>query len=334
MRQKLLGLFDTRHAFDSPLVGWLSLAVVLLLIIAPLIITLLHRARIVSADHRAAMMRTYYSWLILAPMMAAPVLLGPGWTMLAVGALSILCYREFARATGLFRERIVSATVVVGLLLITFSSLDNWYMAMAALWPLTIAAMMVLAILSDRPKGYLQRVGLGALGFMICGVFLGHLSYLANDLNYRAIFFWLVICVELNDVLAYVCGKSFGRSNLAPNTSPNKTLAGAIGAAIITTLLAAILARFVFQGTKLNAWPHAIAMGLLISVLGQFGDLLMSSVKRDIGIKDMAVTFPGHGGFLDRFDSLLLVAPAIFYYVGYHLGIGWGRPERIFTGGW
>jgi phosphatidate cytidylyltransferase len=331
IRDNLIDPFSPgRGAFDSPVVRWICVTLVVILSIAPILISFLTRRHIVADEHRAKMMRTYASWLVLAPMMAAPVLLGRGYKMLAVGALSILCYREFARATGLFRERIVSATIVVGLLLITLVTLDNWYIAMAALWPLTIAMIMVLAILSDRPKGYLQRVGLGALGFMICGVFLGHLGFIANDLNFRPILFWLVACVEVSDVLAYVCGKSFGRLKLAPNTSPNKTLGGAIGAAVVTTILAAVLARFVFHDTPLDTWPHAIALGLLISILGQFGDLLMSSIKRDIGIKDFAATFPGHGGFLDRFDSLLLVTPAVFYYIGYFIGVGANRPAQIF----
>ncbi len=73
-------------------------------------------------------------------------------------------------------------------------------------------------------------------------------------------------------------------------------------------------------------------MGMMIAVLGQFGDLLLSSVKRDVGIKDMGSTFPGHGGVLDRFNSLLLVSPAIFHFVGYYMGVGWQGQVRIFTG--
>jgi phosphatidate cytidylyltransferase len=136
----------------------------------------------------------------------------------------------------------------------------------------------------------------------------------------------------MNDIFAYICGKSFGRRKLVPNISPNKTVGGALGALVLTTILAAWLGKMVFAGTELARWNHLLVMGTLLSVLGQSGDLLLSSVKRDVGIKDMGTTFPGHGGVLDRFNSLLLVSPAMFHYVGYYVGVGWNEPIRIFSG--
>jgi phosphatidate cytidylyltransferase len=97
-------------------------------------------------------------------------------------------------------------------------------------------------------------------------------------------------------------------------------------------MLAVWLGGYVFHDTLLAHWRHRIVMGVMISILGQSGDLLLSSVKRDVGIKDMGSAFPGHGGVLDRFNSLLLVSPAIFHYVGYYLGIGWFEQVRIFSG--
>jgi phosphatidate cytidylyltransferase len=259
------------------------------------------------------------------------VLLGAAYAIVAVGVLSLLCYREYARATGLFRERAISIVVVLGICLLTFASLDNWYAFFTALWPLTVGLIAAVAILADSPSGYVQRVGLGVLGFMLFGSCLGHLGFFGNDPNYRKIMVWILLCVELNDVFAYICGKSFGKRKLAPHTSPNKTIGGALGAVVLTTTLAACIGSVVFSNTILAQWRHLLIMGIMISVLGQFGDLLLSSVKRDVGIKDMGSTFPGHGGVLDRFNSLLLVSPAIFHYVGYYLGIGWHEQMRIFS---
>jgi phosphatidate cytidylyltransferase len=255
------------------------------------------------------------------------------WTILGIGLLSLLCYREYARATGLFREKTISLMVVLGILLITFSILDNWYRFFVALSPLTIAALAAAAILADRPKGYIQRVALGTFGFALFGACLGHLGYLANDENYRPLLLLTLVTVELNDVFAYISGKTLGRRKLAPNTSPNKTIGGAVGALVLTTLLVVALGWFVFRGTVLASLGHLIFLGILISVVGQLGDLMLSSIKRDLGLKDMAATIPGHGGLLDRFDSVLLVAPAVFHYVNYFVGVGVDQPVRIWTGG-
>jgi phosphatidate cytidylyltransferase len=189
------------------------------------------------------------------------------------------------------------------------------------------------AILRDEPKGYIQRVALGVFGFALFGSCLGHLGYLANDRDYRPVLILIFLSVELNDVFAFIVGKTLGKRKLAPNTSPKKTIAGALGALVLTTALVAGVGWFVFQGTMLAHPVHLVILGILISVLGQFGDLVLSSIKRDLGLKDMAATIPGHGGLLDRFDSVLLVAPAVFHYINYFVGVGADQVPNVFTGG-
>ena len=326
-------LFDTRSAFHDPFVLAVVIAIVALLAVTPVPILVVGRRETAKQSGLVKdLWQRWISWLILAPLMIGPVLLGAAYAIPAVGILSLLCYREYARATGLFRERLISVVVVLGIIGVTFASLDNWYGLFVALFPLTAGCIAAAGILPDHPSGYVQRVGLGVLGFMLFGACLGLLGYFGNDLHYRDILIWIVLCVELNDVFAYCCGKSFGRRKLAPNTSPNKTVGGSLGALVLTTTLAACLGRYVFRGTLLANWPHLLMMGLIISILGMFGDLLLSSVKRDVGIKDMGSTFPGHGGVLDRFNSLLLVSPALFHYIGYFQGVGLDQPARIFTG--
>ncbi len=324
-------LFGIRTALDSPVVLGLTITVVAILAITPIVFFLLIRTGKAGEKLQRELWSRYFSWLILVPLMIGPVLLGAAATIVAVGILSLACYREFARATGLFRERLISAVIVLGILLITFAELDNWYRMFAALASLGVGTIAVVAILPDRPKGYIQRVGLGIFGFMLFGVGLGHLGYFGNDSRYRGILFWLILCVEMNDIFAFICGKTFGHRKLAPNTSPNKTLGGALGAAILITILGACIERLVFRHTALDTWRNAVELGLMISILGQLGDLMLSSIKRDIGIKDMAATIPGHGGVLDRFNSLLLVSPAVFYYVDYYLGVGVGQQHEILS---
>src|SRR5690606_16460182 len=142
-----------------------------------------------------------------------------------------------------------------------------------------------------------------------------------------------IVCVQLNDIFAFICGKTFGRRKLAPNTSPGKTIGGAVGATVLTVSLVGVLSYAGLRGTPLGGPAHALAIGLIIAIGGILGDLTLSSIKRDIGIKDMSAAIPGHGGILDRCNSLLLVAPAMFHYVAYFRGIGEDQAARIITGG-
>ena len=322
-------LFGVSHAFASPVVRIAVIAIIAIFAITPVLVILLRKAGKIPPKQYDELMIRYKSWLILGPMMIVPVLLGAFWTIMAVGALSILTYREYARATGLFRETLISLLVTIGILLVTFSVLDNWYELFVALFPLAAGGIAAVAIFADRPKGYIQRVALAILAFTLFGVCLGHLGFFANDDQFRPILFWLVICVELNDVFAYICGKTFGRRKLAPHTSPNKTIGGSLGSLVLTTLLAAWMGHYVFLWTNVDRPKRLLFLGAIISIAGQLGDLLISSIKRDLDLKDMGVLFPGHGGWLDRFDSLILVAPAVFHYVGYFRGIGGNEPTRI-----
>lgn len=333
-RERLFGYWS---AFDHPVTVGIVVGVVLVLVLTPLVILLLARLGWIDKPHEKELNKRYISWAILVPLMIGPVLLGAAWTIAAVACLSLLCYREYARATGLFREKTISLVVVIGILAVLFAVADHWYGLFVALFPLVVCLIAAAAILADQPKGYIQRVALAVLGFMLFGCALGHLGYMANDINYRPILLLLLLTVEANDIFAYLTGKCLGRRKLAPNTSPNKTVGGALGALVLTTALTTILGHFVFQiiDPELDRLPYLVLLGLIISVVGQLGDLMLSSIKRDLGLKDMGTTLPGHGGLLDRFDSLILVSPAVFHYLGYLRAVGFGldQPSRILTGG-
>ncbi|HOE97295.1 MAG TPA: phosphatidate cytidylyltransferase [Candidatus Sumerlaeota bacterium] len=325
-------LFDSARAFDSPVTVGLTLAVAAALVGGLLIVELLGRGGRIGAAQFDELRKRMISWCVLAPAMILPVLLGAAWTILAVGLLGLLCYREFALATGFFRHRLLSFIVALGIVLLTFAALDHWYHFFLALPSLTIVTLAAFAILPDQPRGYLQRVALGTFGYLFFGVCLLHLAYMANDPGYRPIILMLLIAVELNDVFAYIAGKSFGRRKLCPATSPGKTVGGSVGAFACTTLLVALLGAIVFHGTPVAHPLRLIGLGLLVSVAGQLGDLMLSSIKRDLGIKDMGVVIPGHGGLLDRFDSLILVAPAAFHYLAYLDGLRLSPLTRILSG--
>ena len=324
-------LFGFRHAFDDRVTVVLTLIALTLFLLAPVLILISTHTPTSSEDKREELWDRYRSWIWLALFILVPILAGAFWTILAVGTLSLLGYREYARITGLFRERTISLIVVIGILFITFASIDNWYQLYVALFPLTVALIAIGGLIPDQPKGYTQRVGLGVLGFALFGGALGNLGNIANDWNYRPILLLIIFAVELNDIFAYICGHLFGRRKFVPNTSPNKTIGGALGAIALTTPLVAIGAHFIWPGTALDTPVRLVGLGIIVSIVGQFGDLMLSSIKRDLGLKDTSKLIPGHGGILDRFDSLILVAPAVFHYVNYFVGFAVDQQQQIFT---
>lgn len=325
-------LFGASRAFDHPVAKWISIGVGAALVVALLVIAILSAVGVVKDPFRKELWKRTLAWAVMAPLMIGPVLLGAAWTIGAVTILSLACYAEFARATGLFREKLVSAVVAIGILVVNFAAFDHWYGFFVSLFPLTVIVIAAVSILPDDPKGYLQRVALGVLAFMLFGSSLGHVSFMANDAHYRPIVLMLLLGVQLNDVFAFCAGKTLGRRKIVPNTSPGKTLGGHLGALVLTTPLIAVIAHYVFPGTALDKPGWLLLLGALVSISGQLGDLMLSSIKRDIGIKDMGNTIPGHGGVLDRVNSLLLAAPAVFHYVQFFVGFGIDQPSRIVTG--
>jgi phosphatidate cytidylyltransferase len=121
---------------------------------------------------------------------------------------------------------------------------------------------------------------------------------------------YLVIVVQLSDVLQYVCGKLFGKHKIAPNLSPSKTVEGFVGGILLSSLIGAAL----WWTTPFNPW-QSFLIALLINLLGFAGGIVMSAIKRDRGVKDWGHMIEGHGGMLDRLDSVCFAAPIFFHLV-------------------
>jgi phosphatidate cytidylyltransferase len=326
--------FSPDEAFHDSMTFWAVGVVAAALMMTWAGIFILRRAgRIADQPYQEVMLR-WRSWLILAGILLAPIVLGPAWVMGGVCLLSLLCYQEFARTTGLFREKTISLVVVMGILLVTFAVVDNYARLFFASAALTVGLIAIATIPQDRPKGYIQRTALGVLGFLLFGYCFGYIGYFSNSPRFRAILILLLLGVELNDVFAFCVGKLVGGPKAIPNTSPGKTWAGCIGALVLTTAFVATLGHFAFLGTAVDRIDRLLILGTGLSVFGQFGDLLLSSIKRDVGIKDIGHAIPGHGGLLDRFDSLVLVPPAMFHFLSLCLGpIGADQFQRILSGG-
>ena len=284
-------LFSVSDAFDHPVTVGVLIGLGVVLVLWPLTVEGLSRAGRLDKARRSEIHVKYASWLVMIPVMFAPVLLGPGCTILAIALLSLLCYREFARATGFFRHRSISAVVVIGILAMTFASYDHWYNLFVALPSLTISLIAIIALAKDEPHGYIQRVALGVLSLLLFGVCFGHLGYIANDAEYRPIIILIVVCVEANDVFAFVAGRVFGRTQLAPKTSPNKTVEGCLGAIVLTTALFCAIGHAVFKGTALDSPVHLIAMGAMLRALLRLRYFLGGRGRRSMVISGGSIAF-------------------------------------------
>ena len=142
--------------------------------------------------------------------------------------------------------------------------------------------------------------------FFITTYLIGSISYI-DDLNFVINY---MILIELNDVFQYISGNIFGERKITPNISPNKTVEGLIGGMILTTLTAALLKYIFHINYQIKFIPY-------IALIGFFGDIFISALKRKVNLKDSGTLLLGHGGILDRVDSLIFTAPIILFIFKY-----------------
>lgn len=268
---------------------------------------------------------TYRAWLIMAPAVIGCIFAGREAMVVACALLAIFGMKEFARATGLYHDwwmtggvylGIVAATVV-SLVADPFSGQPGWFGLFTTLPVYAIAFILIIPILRNRTQGQLQAISLAIVGFIYIGWMFGHLGFLANSNHPYGYLLYVIFSVELNDVAAFTFGKLVGRHQLRSHISPNKTWEGALGALAVSMALPWVLGF---------SFPHfgpvqRVLTGLIVGIGGQLGDLSISVIKRDLGIKDMGATIPGHGGILDRIDSLIFVGPLFLHMVNYFYGL-------------
>ncbi|MDQ2659041.1 MAG: phosphatidate cytidylyltransferase, partial [Verrucomicrobiota bacterium] len=263
--------------------------------------------------------QTYRAWLIMAPLALLVIFAGRVPFIIGVTLLAIFGFKEFARASGLYRDWWMTGAVYAGIITVGAASLmphprglepgPGWYGFFVAVPVFAIALILLIPILRNRFRGELQRMSLGIVAFVYVGWMFGHLGFLANSLNAYGYLCFIIFATEVNDVAAFTCGRLFGKHPMRDQISPKKTWEGALGALVVSLGMPWLL-RFSlpeFGTTEL------ILTGLIVGIGGQLGDLSISVIKRDIGTKDMGASIPGHGGILDRIDSLIYVAPLFMH---------------------
>jgi len=182
----------------------------------------------------------------------------------------------------------------------------NFYMV----WFLAVVIMSLLYLFNIEKRELADAMA--TLTGIFYVVFLSLHVTLVEQIGEYGILVWLIFLTAFGtDSMAYFTGLAIGKHKLAPKISPKKTIEGSIGGILGSILLCALFGYFVTPGLLL----HCIVIGLLGGVISQFGDLTASIFKRKMGIKDFGNLIPGHGGILDRFDSVLFTAPMVYYYI-------------------
>lgn len=199
----------------------------------------------------------------------------------------------------------------------------GWYGMFIIFIPIYIFLLLPMRmVLIGETKGFIHSVGIIHWAVMLTVFCISHIPYLLMlpvknpQAGSIGLVIFLLFMTEFNDVCQYVWGKMLGKHKIIPKVSPNKTWEGFIGGVLTITLISGFAGPYLTPMT----YQFSLLAGLIISISGFIGDVVISSIKRDLEIKDSGSMIPGHGGILDRCDSLIFTAPLFFhflYYVNY-----------------
>ncbi len=257
------------------------------------------------------------AWWIMIIAMAIAFALGRTAIVLLFAFASFNAMREFVTIAATRREDhlAVAAAFFIILPLQYYMIWMDWYGMFSIFIPVYAFLLMpIVAVLKGETENFLVRIASVQWALMIAVYCVSYVPvFLSLDIpgfegkNLLLIAF-LILIVQLSDVLQYVWGKAIGRHKIAPRLSPSKTIEGFVGGVVSSTLIGAAM----FWITPFTIWQAGL-MALGISVMGFLGGLVMSAIKRDRGVKDWGDSIAGHGGFLDRLDSLVFAAPLFFH---------------------
>lgn len=290
-----------------------------------------------EAELRRKRLASLRTWWMIAVVVAGCLLAGRAGICLLLAAAGIVAFREYATLLGVRETEhpLIVATygiAVLNYLLILFGQAS----AFVVFVPVGgLAIIAVLQLLRGNPEGYMRTIGGLSWGAMVLIYGMSHAAYLfllpatsRGPVGPAGWFLFLVILTEADDIFQAIIGRAFGahkRHRLSPRISPNKTWEGLVGGMLVTIGLAILLAPWLttlaedsgraplpeqFQG-----WAGPALAAVVVTVAGFFGDINMSAVKRDSGVKDSSTMLPGMGGLIDRVDSLTFAAPAFVYFM-------------------
>jgi len=260
------------------------------------------------------------SWWVMAGIFVLSTVIHPVVSFIAFGLLSFAALRELATISKNIREedRRVIIWSYLAIPVQYFFAYKGWFNLFIIFIPVIMNVWIPFMLVI---RGFTTDIGrsMGVLPaqLMLTVFSISHLAYLLKlpplpgfHAGGRGLLLFVVFLTEINDVFQFTWGKLLGRHKIIPKISPNKTWEGFVGGILTTTLIGYFL-RFLTPFNEIQA----IIVSFIVAFAGFIGDIVVSALKRDIGLKDTGTLIPGHGGILDRIDSLSMTAPTFFYLV-------------------
>lgn len=300
---------------------WLFLAVLGVLVVASVIGAMLKWRVAHGAPHGVIdnLNSRIKAWWVMVLLVSLAFVFGKAGVIVLFTFMSFAALREYITLTYTRSGDHLALALMfyVALPLQYYLIWIEWYGLYSIFIPVHVFLVLpILASLSGDTNRFLERTAKMQWGLMICVFCLSHLpALLTLDIPGYAgrnllLIAYLIMVVQGSDVLQYVWGKLIGKRKVAPQLSPSKTLEGLVGGIASATLLGAGL----YWITPFSPWQSAL-VSLAICLMGFLGGLVMSAIKRDRGVKDWGAMIEGHGGMLDRLDSVVFAAPMFFHVV-------------------
>lgn len=300
-------------------VRWAIGGVVALLVVSSVTVRLLGVLK-PSLDLREVRQRVR-TWWVMAGVFLVALVLSRVVSLVFLGFVSFLALKEyFSLIPSRRADRRVMFWAYLAIPVQYWLIGIAWYGMFIIFIPVYMFLLLpVRLVLAGKTEGFLRSAGTLHWGLMMTVYSVSHAAFLlvlrpAEDETVIAgpgLMLTLVFLTQINDVAQFVWGKSLGRHKVVPSVSPGKTWEGLVGGVLSTVALAGVIAPLL---TPLSL-EQSLVGGLIIGLGGFFGDITVSAVKRDLGVKDTGGLLPGHGGVLDRIDSLCFTAPLFFHYV-------------------
>ena len=299
-------------------------AIFALLILATAIVWWIGRSK--PGEASTELMLRVKSWWFMIGVFTFAMVIDRAISTIFLGFISYMALKEyFSLIPTRRKDRLVLLFAYLAVPIQFYWAHTGWYAMFIVFIPVWMFLFMpMVMVFQGQTEGFLRAVGTVTWGLMMTVFTLSHTAMMLSDgdasngvAGGAGLLLFLVFMTQFNDVAQFTWGKLFGKRAIVPSVSPKKTWEGFVGGAISTACLAAIVGPYL----TIMPWLWAAAAGAMIAVAGFIGDVNMSAVKRDLHVKDSGGLIPGHGGILDRVDSLTYAAP-IFLHFFYYFFVG------------